>query len=134
MSSTKGGNKTEGFHGRVLRIVKAIPKGKVLTYGQVATLAGAPRASRIVGGVLYGTGPGSKVPWQRVVNRKGGISTFRIGFGEIQIKLLKREGVRFSRDQTLDLSRYQYWPSRVRIQQWELPDHLIAQIQERWKI
>ncbi len=133
MRSSKDGNKS-GFAPRVLEIVRAIPKGKVLTYGQVATLAGAPRAARMVGGVLFGLGPESRVPWQRVINRQGGLSTYRIGFGKRQRELLEREGVRFAKDGHVNLKVYQWWPSGRILKKWELPDHLYTEIQKRWRL
>src|SRR5262245_58115068 len=100
----------ENFRDRVLAIVRRIPRGKVLTYGQVAILAGVPRAARMVGGILCQMGPGSRVPWQRVLNAQGGLSTYRVGFGEKQKTLLKQEGLRFNRKGHVALKRYQWFP------------------------
>lgn len=105
-----------GFRDRVLDIVRAVPHGKVVTYGQVALMAGAPRAARQVGAVLHGIRHDEHdVPWQRVINAAGGISTFKVGSGELQIALLKAEGVELtSGDGTqgprVDLLRYQWRP------------------------
>jgi methylated-DNA-protein-cysteine methyltransferase related protein len=96
------------FRERVLRIVRAVPSGRVITYGQVALLAGAPRAARQVGGVLYGNRD-ADVPWQRVVNARGGISTYKIGAGELQEALLRAEGVSVAPD-GIDLGRYGWLP------------------------
>lgn len=100
----------EDFRERVLELVKAIPKGKVATYGQIAALAGAPQAARQVGGVLNGLREAEDVPWQRVINASGGLSTYKIGYGELQKALLAAEGVSVSADNTVDLSRYQWQP------------------------
>lgn len=62
------------FSQRVFHIVAAIPFGKVTTYGEVARLAGSPRAARQVGGVLRRLPEGSTLPWHRVINRHGQIS------------------------------------------------------------
>ena len=70
------------FQQRVLEIVRAIPRGHVLTYGQVAALADTPRAARQVGRILYASG--RTVPWQRVINSYGGLSTYKVGSGELQ--------------------------------------------------
>lgn len=105
----------------VLKIVGAIPPGKVLTYGQVAILVGVPRGARAVGGVLFGLSPESPVPWQRVINRDGGISTYRIGFGHRQKKMLKKERVKFTRDGHVDLKAHQWFPSFRLVKKWELP-------------
>ncbi|ARF51213.1 cysteine methyltransferase [Pantoea stewartii subsp. stewartii DC283] len=65
---------TDGFKQRIWQIVAAIPPGKVTTYGDVALLAGSPRAARQVGGVLSRLPEGSTLPWHRVINRHGTLS------------------------------------------------------------
>lgn len=60
------------FSKRVCALVAQIPKGRVMTYGQLAALAGNARAARIVGGIAHFGDP--ELPWQRVVNRKGGLA------------------------------------------------------------
>jgi methylated-DNA-protein-cysteine methyltransferase-like protein len=114
----------ENFNDKVLKIVRRIPRGKLLSYGQVAAMAGSPRAARIVGGILFRLGPESKVPWQRVVNSQGGISTFRVGSGERQIALLKKEGIRFNRAQKVDLKKYQWIPPTRLLKEFEVRDEL----------
>lgn len=59
---------------RIWRVVHAIPRGKVASYGQVAERAGLPRAARLVGRVLSQLPQGSKLPWHRVVNSQRRIS------------------------------------------------------------
>lgn len=107
------------FRERVLEVVRSVPAGRVVTYGQVATWAGSPRAARQVGSVLFGLRDADgDVPWQRVVNAAGGISTYRVGGGELQVALLRAEGVEVGRD-GLDLARWRWeppaaeWPWRV---------------------
>jgi methylated-DNA-protein-cysteine methyltransferase related protein len=100
---------TGTFRERVIAIVRAVPAGRVVTYGQVALLAGSPRAARQVGGVLYGSRSRDDVPWQRVVNAQGGISTHKIGAGELQEALLRSEGVEVGPD-GVDLRRYGWTP------------------------
>lgn len=95
------------FRDRVIAVVRAIPEGRVATYGQVAGLAGRPRAARVVGGILRAAP--DDVPWHRVVNAQGGISTYRIGAGELQEALLESEGV-VVRDRTLDLATHRWRP------------------------
>jgi methylated-DNA-protein-cysteine methyltransferase related protein len=96
------------FQQRVLEIIQAIPPGSVLTYGQVAALADTPRAARQVGRILYFHG--ESVPWQRVINYYGGLSTYKVGSGELQRVLLEEEGLSFRTDGTVDLNRYQWRP------------------------
>ena len=98
------------FRARVLEVVRAIPPGRVVTYGQVALWAGSPRAARQVGGVLFGLRDADgDVPWQRVVNARGGISTIKVGAGELQVALLRSEGVEVGAD-GIDLARFRWDP------------------------
>ena len=82
----------------------------VVTYGQVALLAGSPRAARQVGMVLRGLREPEKVPWQRVINAAGKISTYKVGSGELQRALLEAEGIVFDAEGRVDLSRYRWDP------------------------
>lgn len=87
--------------------MRRIPRGRVLTYGQVARLLGAPRAARAVGWALRALPDGEqdRVPWHRVVGAGGRIS-FRTGPGPgLQRLRLRREGVRF-RAGGVDLRRH----------------------------
>jgi methylated-DNA-protein-cysteine methyltransferase-like protein len=61
---------TTAFASRVADVVRALERGDVVTYGEVAALAGKPGAARGVGAVLAGTGDNG-VPWWRVVNATG---------------------------------------------------------------
>ena len=102
------------FRSLVLDIVRAVPEGKVVTYGQVALMAGSPRAARQVGAVLHGIRFNEHdVPWQRVINAEGGISTFKVGSGELQVALLKAEGIEVKSGPAgpkVDLQSYQWRP------------------------
>ena len=69
-----------------------VPKGKLITYGQLAALAGFPKHSRHVGKVLSQLPKDSKLPWHRVVNSQGKISLQGEGF-ETQKKKLENEGI-----------------------------------------
>lgn len=96
-----------GFFRRVYRVVRHIPVGRVATYGQVAALAGTPRAARAVGWALRALdeGAAARVPWHRVVNAAGAISP-RPGLSpEIQRRRLRAEGVRFVNGH-VDLGRH----------------------------
>ena len=78
-------------------MVAQIPSGKVATYGQIARLAGVPRNSRQVGSVLGSLPAGSKVPWFRVVNSKGEISSRgNLTSEQYQKQRLESEGIEFS--------------------------------------
>ena len=79
------------FTERVYALVVQIPYGRVMTYGQIASLCGSAQASRIVGGVAH-FGP-IDLPWQRVVNKKGGLAAGYYGGREGHKKDLEAEGV-----------------------------------------
>ncbi len=99
------------FYQRVYSMVKQIPKGKVMTYGQIAHLLGSPHAARAVGYALSNLPPASSVPWQRVVNSKGAISIRHPFFGRsYQKQLLEEENIRFNANDQLDLDCYRYHP------------------------
>lgn len=114
------------FQERILEIVRAIPRGKVLTYGQVALLAGAPRGARQVGRILYARG--RSAPWQRVINRYGGLSTYKVGSGAEQRALLEKEGVVFQRDGTVDLKKHQWRPGMHSVEKLKLPEDAVFEI------
>lgn len=81
----------KGFKERVYAIVEQIPKGRVMTYGQIAALAGNPRAARIVGGIAhYGI---EDLPWQRVVHKDGRLAAGYPGGVEGHKQVLEAEGV-----------------------------------------
>lgn len=95
------------FKDRVIQIVKKIPKGCVTTYGTVAILAGLPRGARLVGGVLHFTSDELNLPWQRIINRHGFISTKCLEHPKkLQKALLEQEGIEVSKDFMVDLNRY----------------------------
>lgn len=84
------------FSERVYACVRRIPKGRIVNYGGVAALVGTPRAARGVGYALSHLPIDTDVPWWRVVNRRGAISTSRIaGVAQRQRALLEIEGVEF---------------------------------------
>ncbi|EPP1031572.1 MGMT family protein [Cronobacter turicensis] len=93
------------FPQRVYQIVAAIPQGCVTTYGEVARLAGSPRAARQVGGVLKRLPEGSKLPWHRVVNRRGEISLTGPDL-QRQRQALLADGVQVSGKGEINLARY----------------------------
>ena len=79
------------FSKRVCALVAHIPKGRVMTYGQLAALAGSARAARIVGGIAHFGDP--ELPWQRVVNKKGGLAAGYPGGRATHKQHLEAEGV-----------------------------------------
>ena len=98
-----------GLHRRIHAVVSRIPRGRVATYGQVARIAGIPGQARLVGYALHALPPSTRVPWQRVVNAKGELST-PPGHDARQRRLLEREGIRFDVRERIDLSSVQWRP------------------------
>jgi methylated-DNA-protein-cysteine methyltransferase-like protein len=102
------------FATKVYRIVRRVPHGRVISYGAVAALAGAPQAARAVGTAMRTLPDGNDVPWWRVVNGKGEISTRAAVHGErVQRALLEAERVRFDRHGRIDMDRFGWNPERA---------------------
>ncbi|MCX6142301.1 MAG: MGMT family protein [Ignavibacteriales bacterium] len=90
----------------IWEIVRQIPKGRVATYGEVATESGFPGQARLVGYALHSLPQHGGVPWQRVVNAQGRISFPRGSSAYArQRRLLRAEGVIFQGD-AIDLQRF----------------------------
>jgi methylated-DNA-protein-cysteine methyltransferase-like protein len=92
-------------------VIRKIPRGQIMTYGDVAKLAGRPTSARRVGYALFVV-PGAAIPWWRVINARGQISQrHHSGPGgpedEQRFRLLQ-EGIEFSSEGRVDLSRYRY--------------------------
>lgn len=103
-----------GAYDQVFAMTRRIPRGRVMTYGQIATLIENRLSARAVGWAMHGCPDG--VPWQRVVNASGGCSTDRIpDIPEgLQRAMLEQEGVEFRDNGTLDLKRYRWTPPELR--------------------
>ena len=96
---------------QILSVIQLIPQGKVASYGQIAKLAGLPRHARLVGYVLKHLDAISTVPWHRVVNAQGKISTQRCNENRENIQQLKlaAENV-FMVNGRISLKQYQWLP------------------------
>jgi Predicted methylated DNA-protein cysteine methyltransferase len=98
------------FTKRVIEVIKSIPEGYVMTYGQVAACAGSPRGARQVVRILHSLSEKHGLPWHRVVNSKGEIA-IQEGEGRYMQKLyLENEGVEFGLNGLIDLDEYRYVP------------------------
>jgi methylated-DNA-protein-cysteine methyltransferase related protein len=96
----------DSFPDTVLAIVKSVPKGRVVSYGQVALMAGRPRAAREVGWILNQRSD-DKTPWWRVINNSGRISIKHPEYSALlQKELLEKEGVKVSDDFEIDIEKY----------------------------
>ncbi len=95
------------FFSRVYRLVSMIPKGKVVSYGQIARMLGSPHGARTVGWALHGLPDGTYVPWQRVINSQGRISTSCLQHdANLQRQLLEAEGVVFDEGDRVNWAVY----------------------------
>lgn len=111
MDQTLEASTLHAFRDAVSRCVRSVPPGSVVSYGDVATWIGRPGAARQVGAALRSLAAEDPTfPWQRVVNAKGGISTYKVGLGEIQVALLRSEGVNVD-DDTIDMAQYRFKPA-----------------------
>lgn len=101
-------------YGHIYSVVRRIPRGRVATYGQIATLAGLPGQARLVGYALHAVAESSRVPWHRVVNAAGRISARGAGAGAgagvVQRLRLEQEGVAFDAGGRLSLERFRWQP------------------------
>jgi alkylated DNA nucleotide flippase Atl1/predicted HAD superfamily phosphohydrolase YqeG len=102
---------SESSYTRIYAVVNRIPAGRVATYGQVAALAGLPGHARQVGYALNALPDGHCIPWHRVINSKGQISTrAESGLDNLQLVLLEAEGVVFEKKQRVSLQEYGWEP------------------------
>ena len=96
------------FATKVNELVRQIPHGRVMTYGQLAALCGSPFAARIVGGIAHYGNP--NLPWQRVVNKSGGLASGFPGGPSVQKAMLETEGITFDEQDKLDIDKLIWWP------------------------
>ncbi|WP_417899333.1 MGMT family protein [Bacillus haimaensis] len=98
------------FTERAITIMKQIPAGKVMSYGQIAALAGSPRGARQIVRILHSMSRKYEIPWHRVINAKG-----EIGFKDEQQlfeqkRRLEMEQIIVDENNRIDLDKYRYLP------------------------
>lgn len=99
------------YRERVYKIVRRIPVGRVMTYGQIAYMLGEGYTPRTVGFVMHGSD--DDTPWHRVINSQGRCSTTKIALpGDKQQRMLEAEGVEFDASGRCDLETYLWRPPR----------------------
>ena len=97
------------FKTRVIEIIKAIPRGKVASYGQIAVYAEIPRAARAVGMILNKLPSDTTIPWWRVVNNSGKLSIRGSIFSrDDQKSLLESEGIKFKKESEFEIEKYRW--------------------------
>lgn len=103
------------YRERVYEIVRRIPRGRVMTYGQIAYILGKGYTPRTVGFAMHGADE-NNTPWQRVINSQGRCSTGRIVLPtDMQQRLLEREGVKFDESGRCDLAIFLWQPDREKV-------------------
>lgn len=100
---------SSAYRERVYEIVRRIPKGRVMTYGQIAELLGEGYTPRTVGFVMHAADEND--PWHRVINSQGACSTGRVVLPpDKQQRMLEAEGIEFDAKGRCDLKRYRWSP------------------------
>jgi methylated-DNA-protein-cysteine methyltransferase-like protein len=104
--------KDKSYRERVFEIVRRIPSGRVMTYGQIAEILGEGYTPRTVGYVMNAAE--KDVPWQRVINAQGACSTGHVVLPvDLQQRMLEDEGVIFNDKKRCDLKTYRWEPDEV---------------------
>jgi methylated-DNA-protein-cysteine methyltransferase-like protein len=99
------------YRERVYRIVRRIPRGRVMTYGQIAYMLGEGYTPRTIGFVMHGAD--DRTPWHRVINSQGRCSTMGIVLPpDKQQRMLESEGVKFDKSGRCDLEKLLWKPRR----------------------
>ena len=96
------------FSEEVIKIISLLPKGKVASYGQIATAAGNPKASRQVSRLLHTCTKKYNLPWHRVINSSGKISLKGESYYK-QVALLESEDVEFNLNGSIDFKRFGFF-------------------------
>jgi methylated-DNA-protein-cysteine methyltransferase-like protein len=96
------------FTVEVIKIIKGIPEGYVMTYGQIAHLAGSPRGARQVVRILHSLSKAYDLPWHRVINAKGEIALINEQSRFMQRLILENEGILVDDNGHIDLDIYRY--------------------------
>ncbi len=92
---------SKNFRDEVYELVAQIPRGRVMTYGQIAALCGRPRAARMIGGIAHFGD--SNLPWQRVVKKDGSLAEGYPGGTEGHKAALEAEGIQVDEHYKIDV-------------------------------
>jgi methylated-DNA-protein-cysteine methyltransferase-like protein len=108
--ASRAEQETAGYRERVYEIVRRIPQGRVMTYGQIAEMLGEGYTARTVGYVMHSADE-ETTPWQRVINSQGACSTGRVVLPpDKQQRMLEAEGIEFNARGRCDLGHYRWTP------------------------
>jgi len=98
----------------VFRIVRMIPRGRVMTYGQIAEILGEGYTPRTVGFVMHSSN--DQTPWHRVINAQGGCSTRGLVLPhDKQQRMLEAEGITFDKRGHCKLQEYLWIPAQSKV-------------------
>ena len=123
------------FKDSVIKAVRSVPKGKVASYGHIATMIGAPRAAIQVGWVLHLCGDDGITPWWRIINKEGYISTkCPEHTPNIQKILLEKDGVVVNKEHRVDMKKYRYLPNYSILKKLEMKDEDICYFMDKYRI
>lgn len=107
------------YRERVYKIVRRIPRGRVMSYGQIAYILGEGYTPRTVGFVMHGADE-SKTPWHRVINSQGRCSTGGVVLpADKQQRMLEAEGVKFTAGGSCDLEIFIWHPGPKKMEKTE---------------
>ncbi len=121
MKMENGQVNEQNYRERVYEIVREIPAGRVMTYGQIAEILGEGYTPRTVGFVMHAADT-QKIPWQRVINSQGACSTGKMTMPvNLQQKMLEDEGVEFDEKGRCDLKIYLWSPDGFRADEENQP-------------
>lgn len=100
----------DNFRNEVLKVVAQIPKGRLMTYGQIASICGAAWAAWEVGQIAHYGDP--NYPWQRVVNKQGGLAKGYPGGESVHRSELEAEGIIVTNNK-VDIEKLLWWPPKI---------------------
>src|SRR5689334_21335417 len=126
------------FKDKVIEIVSIIPHGTVVSYGQVAAMAGVPRAARHVGWILNASETDESIqnPWWSVINNAGVISIKGTKYNDklVQAEMIRSEGIPVTDTYELDIEKYRFRPDEQTLKQLKLSDDYIEILMGKYGI
>jgi methylated-DNA-protein-cysteine methyltransferase related protein len=122
------------FKEKVIEVIRLVPYGNVVSYGQVAAYAGVPRAARQVGWILRGIESSVALPWWRVINNSGRISIDGNLYNDkhVQKRLLESEGIGISNEFTVNIERYRFIADDALLKKLQLDDAYIQELHKKY--
>jgi methylated-DNA-protein-cysteine methyltransferase-like protein len=92
--------------GRIIDAIRAVPRGRVSCYRDIARAAGLPNGARQVVRVLHAMSEKHKLPWHRIIRADGSIALKQFQGGDLQIQLLRAEGIKVSKTGHVNMDLY----------------------------